>query len=113
MSSTQQRCLRRVQWSRIMRHNEVVLTDEYMTLISYENFGSSSSNSYDIAKMKNILQKAMVAELTEKQLFYISEYYLKGKRMKEIAAENNVHPSTVTRHIKRAVEKLRRVAQYY
>ena len=36
-----------------------------------------------------------------------------GKKMKEIAKDRGVNPSTVTRQIRRAKEKIKRITKYY
>lgn len=58
------------------------------------------------------LRSAMEYELTEKQRRVLEDYYLRGKRISEIARENGLNKSTVSRHLARAVEKLQRVLRY-
>lgn len=72
-----------------------------------------SDNKADITRMKKLMRTAIAVELTEKQRYCITEYYYKQRKMKDIATELNVAPSTVTRHIERGLKKLSRVAAYY
>ena len=62
--------------------------------------GSTNENSRD--KMKKILSMAVLNELTERQRICIVDYYLNGKKEKEIAKELGVNSSTVSRHIMKA-----------
>lgn len=64
-------------------------------------------------RMKKILYSALQSELTEKQRTCLIEHYLNGKKEKDIALEQNLNPSTVSRHITKAKEKLRHIASYY
>ena len=71
----------------------------------------NKENSRD--KMKKILSMAVLNELTERQRICIVDYYLNGKKEKEIAKELGVNSSTVSRHIMKARDKLRHIASYY
>lgn len=81
------------------------------SLVAYHN--GEADNSAERKKMLGILKKAMEQELTETQRFCIREYFFEGKKMKDIASTLSVNPSTVTRHIRRAKEKLKHIASYY
>ncbi len=82
--------------------------------VSYLAYTSAGdSNITDRRKMKTILRKAIFTELTELQRFCIVEHYLNNRKMKDIARELSLNPSTVSRHIQRAKEKLRHIASYY
>ncbi len=76
-------------------------------------FDTGVSNTDKKKKMTLILKKALNEELTETQRFCITEYYIKDRKMKDIAKSLSVNPSTVTRHIKRAKQKLQHIASYY
>lgn len=58
------------------------------------------------------LQDVMAHELTEKQRRVLEDYYLNGKGVSQIARESGLNKSTVSRHLARAVEKLRRILSY-
>lgn len=64
-------------------------------------------------KMKKILYSALQSELTDRQRTCLIEHYLNGKKEKDIALEQNLNPSTVSRHITKAKEKLKHIASYY
>ena len=87
--------------------------EHYFNTLSYRRYCQGDTNVKDLKRMQEILNKAMVTELTENQLFCLAEYYINGRKMKDIATVLGVNPSTVTRHIKRAKEKLIRIAEYY
>ncbi len=72
-----------------------------------------ASNEQCRNKMKSILASAIENELTEKQRKCLIEHCLNGKKEKDIAQEQNISPSTVSRHITSAKRKLRRIASYY
>lgn len=70
-------------------------------------------NKTDIKNMKKLMNTALTVELTEKQRYCILEYYCNQRKMKDIALDMNVSPSTVTRHIERGMKKLERIATHY
>lgn len=96
-----------------MPRNFVPAEDFVYDKLSYQCYTSGDTNRIDRTRMKGILSKAITSELTEQQRFCLVEYYLHGRKMKDIAVTLSVHPSTVTRHIRRATEKLRHIASYY
>lgn len=95
-----------------MRHKKVPLHGKAQQNIPYYDFDYSETNDNDIEKMKKTLRLA-INKLTDRQKFCICEYYLNGKKMKEIALELGIHPSTVTRHIKYAKRNLKNIADCY
>lgn len=96
-----------------MRHSKISLTNEEANNIPYYDFDFSENNNDEISRMKKILSKAIASELTDRQRFCLSEFYLKGKTMKSIAQELNLNPSTITRHIKNAERRLKKIAECY
>ena len=72
-----------------------------------------STNKEERARMKEFLKKAISQELTEKQKICITEYYINGKREKDVAEELGLHKSTVSRHISAGLKKLQNTAKYY
>lgn len=75
------------------------------------NIGQTNEEARN--KMKRILYSALQSELTDKQRTCLVEHYLNGKKEKDIALEQNINPSTVSRHISKAKEKLKHIASYY
>lgn len=96
-----------------MPRNEVIAEDFVYEKVAYLSYISGNTNADDRKKMLNVLNKAISAELTDQQRYCLLEHYIHGRRMKDIAKELSLHPSTVTRHIRRAKEKLRHIASYY
>lgn len=97
-----------------MPRNEIYAENFVYDELSYLDYiRSDNTNKEERRKMKIILSKALLQELTELQRFCLTEYYLKGRKKKDIASDLSVHPSTVTRHIHRAEHKLKHIASYY
>lgn len=96
-----------------MRHKIVSISEDSLNFITYSDFNSSETNDSERSRMKKILQKAILDELTDKQRYCLCEYFLNGRNMKSIADDLNVNPSTVTRHIQSAMRRLKRVTKYY
>jgi len=89
------------------------MDDKNEPLISYYLYNQGSDNRPERERMKRILNRAIRYELTERQRTCLTKYYLEGMRMTEIARSLDLSKSTVSRHIKSATQKLRRVASYY
>ncbi len=81
-------------------------------LAAYRQYLKGDDNNSKRSHLRKVLMKAIDTELTEKQRECVIEYYLNNRQMKDIARDMRVNPSTVTRHIKRAEEKLRHIAEY-
>lgn len=79
----------------------------------FNKYRQSGSNAEELRRKLEIVYKAMKNELTPKQFKLLTDYYIHGKKMKVIAEEMGVHPSTVTRQIKRAKNKITRITDYY
>ncbi|MBQ2944066.1 MAG: sigma-70 family RNA polymerase sigma factor [Ruminococcus sp.] len=97
-----------------MSRNVLYAEDFLCDRASYLAYTSSGDTNRDeLRKMKSILKRAMYTELTDLQRFCLVEHYLHGRKMKDIASELSLHPSTITRHISNAEKKLRHIASYY
>lgn len=97
-----------------MKTEIVHFNEKNTNLLQFENYlNNGSTNENSRIKMKNILSKAICDELTERQRICITQYFLHGKKEKEIAKELSLNPSTVSRHIATAKKRLRRIASYY
>jgi len=89
-------------------------TNENTSKILFSSFNpNGTTNSESRKKMKEIISKAIVTELTDMQRICITEYYLNDKKQKEIASELGLNASTVSRHISTARRKLQNIASYY
>ncbi|MBR2715667.1 MAG: sigma-70 family RNA polymerase sigma factor [Ruminococcus sp.] len=96
-----------------MRRSNIELNEKNSDFILFNNYSSYGSNRADILKMKVILSKALKSELTGRQRECIMMYFYENKRMRQIAKELSLSPSTVTRHIKAGKRKLENIAKYY
>lgn len=96
-----------------MRHSTVLLDDSNADLIAFSMYQGGATNRPQRERMKKIISRAVNRELTERQRMCLILYYLKGMKMKEIAKALTLSSSTVSRHIKTAEKKLRRIAAYY
>jgi len=95
-----------------MQRRIVSISEKSLNVLAYPHYRDSETNDSERSRMKRILQKAILDELTDKQRYCICEYYISGRCMKDIADELNVNPSTVTRHIQSAIRRLKRVTKY-
>lgn len=96
-----------------MRIERTFLTDKNSDYFSYLLYNQGSTNRPERERMKKILMRAIRYELTDRQRACLTMFYLEGMKMKDIAVKLNLSPSTVSRHIKAATFKLRKVASYY
>lgn len=72
-----------------------------------------STNKKDRQKYKEFLIKAINNALTPNQKEYIIEYYVFNRKMKDIAEQNNINISTVSKTIKRGTNKIKNLANIY
>lgn len=73
----------------------------------------NSDNKSEIEKMKKHIKKAVGMELTERQRYCITEYYIKSRKMVDISKDIGVSPSVVSRHISRGITKLKKTLPYF
>jgi len=72
-----------------------------------------NDNKNEIEKMKRHIAKAVKLELTDRQRYCLTEYYINNRKMVDIAKDIGVTPCVVSRHVTRAVQKLKRTLPYY
>ncbi len=96
-----------------MRRERVYMSDENSDYIAFQLYNRGSTNRPERERMKKILTRAIRHGLTDRQRYCITRYYLEGTQMKDIAKELGLSKSTVSRHIKAATLKLRKVASFY
>ena len=97
-----------------MKTKIIHFTNENTSKILFSSFNpNGTTNSESRKKMKEIISKAIVTELTDMQRICLTEYYLNDKKQKEIASELGLNASTVSRHISTARRKLQNIASYY
>lgn len=73
---------------------------------------NGEDNDDRLARLRRQLRLARVRELTPRQREFLDRYFDDGLTMQEIAEESGVNPSTVSRTLRRAKERLRRALQY-
>lgn len=96
-----------------MRRERMFLDEKNADLVAYSLYLSGASNRPERERMKKILLRAIKHELTSRQRECLTMYYLQGMKMKDIASTLKLNKSTVSRHIRSATMKLRRIASYY
>lgn len=97
-----------------MKTKIIHFTDENTSTILFSSFvPNGTTNAESRRKMKEIISKAIVTELTDMQRICLTEHYLNDKKQKEIASELGLNASTVSRHIAKARRKLQNIASYY
>ena len=69
-------------------------------------------NDETIDRMQRNLYRARIRELTPRQAELLELHFGEGKTMRQIAREQGVAPSTVSRTIARAEDRLRRCLRY-
>ena len=97
-----------------MKTKIIHFTNENTSKILFTSFNpNGTTNSETRKRMKEIISKAIVTELTDMQRICLTEHYLNDKKQKEIASELGLNASTVSRHISSARRKLQNIASYY
>lgn len=86
---------------------------EFDKKISELSTGEGGTNSELIEKVKCTMARVIKNELTPRQREIIVLYYYKGFGVSEIADKLDLAPSTVSRTIKRAREKIYKFLKYY
>lgn len=85
----------------------LTIDDFVIRLASMQEYERGGHNREKRKQMKRFAAIAMQNELTEKQKYYLRGYYVEGKKMKELARENGVCESNVSKIIRRAVNTLK------
>ena len=98
-----------------MRKKSVYLDKFTESLISISKYRDSLTDSTDknYEKMVNSIRNIIKGELTEKQRSCIMLYYGERIKMKDIANQLGMGISSVSRHIKKAKERLKKTMEYY
>lgn len=72
----------------------------------------TNTNSEALKHKSDMLKKLIREDLTDRQQLCATEYWINGRKQKEIAALLGLSCSTVSRHIAAAKRKLCGVAKY-
>jgi RNA polymerase sigma factor (sigma-70 family) len=82
---------------------------EMIDMDSTENEESESARK---KYLKEVLSRIIQNELTENQRQVFMEYHFKGMTIPQMAAARGVNKSTVSRTLRRAEQRVHRIAQY-
>lgn len=92
-----------------MRH-KIVSLDTQMNLIGTIGIEpDSEDNKKDRQKMRELMKKTMIYYLTPRQQQCVTMYYFESKTVVQIGKELGLDKSTVSRHIKAAMKKLKKL----
>ena len=75
-----------------MRHKTKASPDYVFDSLSYDHYRSGGTNYQELKSKLDLVYRAMDKELSPIQLRIFEEYYLNGRKMKDIAADLGVHP---------------------
>lgn len=73
---------------------------------------NADTNDEQLSRLRRNLRRARELELTERQRQMLVLYYDQGLKMNQIARKLHVNPSTVSRTIRRARDRLYRCLKY-
>lgn len=76
------------------------------------NRQNAEDNSQQLARLRRGLRRAREQELTPRQRQMLSLYYDQGMNIPQIAGELGLNPSTVSRTLRRARDRLYRCLRY-
>ena len=75
-------------------------------------FESHGDNERYLEHLKKLLRKAIAEELTESQRDAVTGFYFENLSVSEMAEQRGVNKSTISRNLRRAVDKLSLVMRY-
>lgn len=104
-----------IQINREVGYMRVLSLDSFCeSTKSYEIYmaGNSGDNSRQNAVLKRVLHRVIDNELTHRQKEIVSLYYFHNKNILEISKDLGINKSTVSRHLSRARERIKRVLRY-
>lgn len=78
----------------------------------HDIFSSGEDNSKQLATMKKALKSAIATELTPRQQEMLCECYFDGQTVTSIANKYGLSKSTVSRHLSRSRERLKKALRY-
>ena len=88
-------------------------TEAMASMTEFKTIISNSSNDLNHERMVRTLKNIISGELTEKQKICVLLYYGDMKKMNQIAKELGIGISSVSRHIKKAKQKVQKTMTYY
>ncbi len=97
-----------------MKIKQIHITDLNADKISLDKFlMNGNTNSENYQKVLKILKQIVNTDITIRQQQCIYEHYFNKKKMKDIAVELGIAPSTVTKHIQRGASRIYKILKYY
>lgn len=87
-------------------------TESLASVSKYKN-GLYQSKDQNHAKMIKSIKNIMKGELTERQLRCITLYYGENMKLKDISSILNIGIPTISRHIKKAKARIKKMMSYY
>lgn len=97
---------------RVSRHGDVWCFD-MVAYRNYERGRHKNSNMAEQHKLAKVMLKALDVFLTDRQKYIFIEHTIHRRKLKDIAKELGVNPSTVTRTYQVALGTLEKVAECY
>lgn len=100
---------------------QAVTRSRYLSLDLLENrvsaeegaeAGEEAGNDESRSRLTRTLRKAVDGELTPRQRECVLLYYGGGRNEKEVASELGISVPAVSRHLRKARERLRRILNY-
>ncbi len=91
---------------------KILSLDEMKAFVGREDFDFSEDNSALMKRAAAVLREAIETELTEKQRQCVKLYFFDGLKEREIGELMGVNKSTVSRHISKGKQRLRRCVKY-
>lgn len=91
------------------------LDDFTESIISVSEYKNNIHDKVDInyTKMKEAVKNIIKGELTQRQRVCILMYYGESMKMKDIASNLGIGISSVSRHIKKAKNRIKKTIEYY
>ena len=86
--------------------------NEFIGDLSAWNQANCEDNSEQMDRLRRNMRRVRETELTDKQAEMIHLYYDLGMSIPQIAREQGLHKSSVSRTLKRGRERLKRYLQY-
>lgn len=86
-------------------------TELYASIIEHNNTTFGLESNYK--KILPILHKIILGELTERQQMCLTLYYFENMNIVDISKKLNINPSTVSRHLTKSRNKLKKLMKYY
>ena len=96
-----------------MNKKNLRFNDSIEYRVSIFKYNDSLYNFPGYEKFIPLINKIASYELTKKQQMCFNLYYYEEMSMREIAQKLNLSISTVSRHINRSIEKIRKILVYY